>query len=415
MKHIAFQFLFFTFLVISCDSNKEISLLVINPLDYQRNDAVLVLTREKISGWSKIPDGKVPVLSLESRDPLPCQLDDTDGDGIWDELFGLSDLGPFEEKTLLLTFISPEEYPGFKKRTNVRLAANQPGFPELEKAERLEGVTYHNHSLTKEAYLMEGPAWENDKVGFRNYLDQRNGMDIFGKLTTEMVLDSVDIAGSTSYHEPAAWGMDVLQVGTSLGAGSIGYMYEDSIYRVGDNGSGTYELLFEGSQRSRFLLSYTHWEVENSPIDVTHYIEIVAGHNCYQCFVTYTGTEKVIDLVPGIVNMKSDSLYVMNLNDKFTGLFTYDLQAEDTTLLAMALIVPSASLKKIDESKESGNGITQTYYAVLEAKPDDPVPYRFYSLWEREDSRWASLEEIKNFLQVEADRWATAVYIQSLP
>ena len=36
---------------------------------------------------------------------------------------------------------------------------------------------------------MEGSAWENDLVGFRNYMDQRNGMDIFGKTTPDMVLD----------------------------------------------------------------------------------------------------------------------------------------------------------------------------------------------------------------------------------
>ena len=54
--------------------------------------------------------------------------------------------------------------------------------------------------------------------------------------------------------------MDVLKVGTSLGAGAIAYMYNDSIYRVGDNGSGTYERIFEGPQRSRFNLNYQQLE-----------------------------------------------------------------------------------------------------------------------------------------------------------
>ena len=138
------------------------------------------------------------------------------------------------------------------------LRPNRSTYNELiTLADRLEGITYHNHARTGEVYQMEGPAWETDLVGFRNYLDQRNGMDIFGKLTGEMVLDSVGVAGRQSYHDPDDWGMDVLKVGTSLGAGSIGYMYSDSIYRVGDSGSGTYELLMEGSQRSRFLLSET--------------------------------------------------------------------------------------------------------------------------------------------------------------
>ncbi len=416
MKKNTHLFAITVFVAISCESTEDINLLVINPLDNQRNDAVIVISADDLSNWTNIPKGKVPVLSFENEDPIACQLADLDGDGQWDELFAVTDLGPSEERTLLLTFVAPEEYPLFDTRTNLRLGANKPGYPELEMAKRLEGVSYHNYAgRTGAAFQMEGPAWENDNVGFRNYLDQRNGMDIFGKLTTEMILDSVGVAGRSSYHEPAIWGMDVLKVGTSLGAGGIGYMYNDSLYRVGDNGSGTYEALFEGSLRSRFLLSFTDWKVEDSPIAVKHNIEIVAGRYCYQSFVTYTDSDLSLDLLPGIVNMKSDSLYLLELNDQFTGLLTHDHQAEDSTLLAMAMIVPTASLKKIGEAKENGEGITQTYYAILEAQPGKPVPYRFYSFWELEDPHWSSTEEIKAYLKTEADRWSHRVYIQPLP
>ncbi len=416
MKGITALFAMIGILLGSCKSAEEFSLLIINPLDQQRNDAIIAISHKELSNWTKIPDGKVPLLSLKKGDPLPSQLDDLNGDGEWDELFSLTDLGPSEEKALVLSFIAIEEYPIFEARTNLRLGANEPGYPELEKANRLEGVAYHNYGgITGKAFQMEGPAWESDKAGFRNYLDQRNGMDIFGKLTSKMVLDSVGIAGRSSYHEPAEWGMDVLKVGTSLGAGGIGYMYNDSIFRVGDNGSGTYKVLFEGSQRSRLSLSYTNWKVADSYIDVTHQIEIVAGRYCYQSFVTYSGSKTTLDLVPGIVNMKSDSLYVLELNEHFTGLMTYDHQAEDSTLLAMALLVPSTYVKSLGESKESGQGITQTYYAVLDAQPGEPVPYRFYSFWELEDPRWASMEEITKYLRSEADRWSSGVYIQPLP
>ncbi len=135
-------------------------------------------------------------------------------------------------------------------------------------------------------------------------MDQRNGMDIFGKLTGEMVLDSVGIAGTPSYHEPDAWGMDILKVGTSLGAGGIGYMYKDSIYRVGDNGSGNYKPVFEGSQRSRFNLTFSNWNVDGSELDVIQQIEISAGKHYYQSSVSFSGTDPGLDLVVGIVNMK---------------------------------------------------------------------------------------------------------------
>ena len=332
-------------LINSCTSNEKIRILVSNPLDQQRNDAIILLTRSAIENWQEIPEDQVPLLTDEADNPIPSQLDDLNNDGEWDELFALTDMESLGQKTIVLTFISPDEYPSFEVRKNLRLGGNEPGYPELLKAERLEGITYHNHGRTGEVYQMEGPAWENDMVGFRNYLDQRNGMDIFGKLTNEMVLDSVGIEGRQSYHEPDDWGMDVLKVGTSLGAGAIGYMFNDSIYRAGDNGSGTYEVLFEGSQRSRFNLTFTNWEVEDTPVDVIHQIEIVAGRHCFQSSVTYSGSDITMNLVPGIVNMKSDSLFFLKLNDYYSGLLTHDYQSEDSSLLAMALIIPTGYLK----------------------------------------------------------------------
>ena len=81
----------------------------------------------------------------------------------------------------------------------------------------------------------------------------------------------------------------------------------------------------------------------------------------------------------------------------------------------MALIIPTGDLKRYDESKEMGEGITQTYYAVLDAGPDQTVPYRFYALWEKEDPRWASKEMVAEFLKTEADRWAQSLMFEILP
>ena len=203
--------------------------------------------------------------------------------------------------------------------------------------------------------------------------------------------------------------MDILKVGTSLGAGGIGYLYNDSIYRVGDNGSATYEKVFEGSQRSRFNFSFNNWSVDGNPVNVLQQIEISAGKHYYQSAVSHAGSDLDLELVAGIVNMKSEEVYVLKLGDHHTALLTHDLQSEDTTLLAMALLVPNQYLVRHGESKDQGEGITQTYYVVLEANEGDPVPYRFYALWEREDSRWSSLDEVKTYLEEEAARWTQSI------
>jgi len=398
----------------ACTPRSEISLHVANPADEQRNDATLLITRGEVFNWMEIPEGSLPILLDENGTTLPCQVDDVDGDGLLDEFFAPIDFAPKEQRKFILRFIDPADFPEFETRTNVRLGdASVPGYPDLSSGSRLEGISYHNYSGNTDSHFqMEGVAWENDKVGFRNYMDQRNGMDIFGKLTSAMVLDSVGIKNKESYHNMAQWGMDILKVGTSLGAGAIGYMYNDSIYRVGDNGSGDFRAVFEGSQRSRFSFSFSNWKVDGSATDVLQQVNISAGKHFYQSLVSYSAENMEMDLVVGIVNMKSDELHVLKLGEHHTALLTHDVQAEDGSMMGMALMVPNEYLLKYGEAPENGDGIVQTYYAVLDAVPGDPVPYRFYALWEKEDPRWASLEQVSKFLEEEAARWTQSVIVQ---
>jgi hypothetical protein len=394
----------------SCSSPNEVTLRINNPLDQPRNDAAILLTRGEIDKWCNIPEGRVPLLTTLDGTSIPCQADDVNGDGSWDELFGLTDLEASGQRTLVVKFILPGDYPRFPARTSIHLGDATDHYRNLNSASRLEGVSYQNYEgVTSAAFQMEGVAWENDRVGFRNYMDQRNGMDIFGKTVPEMVLDSVGMEGGPSYHEPGEWGMDVLKVGTSLGAGGIGFMYGDSIYRVGDNGSGTFEVVFTGTQRSRFKLEYTGWSAGDQTVHVIHQIEIEGGRHYYQGRVSYDGTDAPFSLVAGLVNMESDTLQLLRLNDQYTALFTLDNQAEDGSVLGMALMVPSAHLASTGETRDTGEGITETYYAVLEASPGEQVPYRFYAFWEREDPKWASPEEITGYLKSEAARWSQSL------
>jgi hypothetical protein len=310
-----------------------------------------------------------------------------------------------EALNITISFVLPGEYPQFPLRTNLHLGDATNDYQELSNAQRLEGISYHNYTgVTEAAFQMEGAAWENDLVGFRNYMDQRNGMDIFGKTTLKMVLQDVGHKGGPSYHEADEWGMDVLKVGTSLGAGSIAYMFRDSLYRVGDSGKGSYNIVFQGPLRSRFRLDYTDWKVGEEVVNVSHQIQIVAGRHCYGSLVTYSGTEESMALVPGIVNMKSDSLHVIELNDQYTALLTHDNQSEDGSLLTMVLLVPSTYLIETGTCWDEGEGIIQSYYASLDAAPEQAQLYRFYSFWEKENPSWSSLAEIKNYLLTEAER-----------
>ena len=116
---------------------------------------------------------------------------------------------------------------------------------------------------------------------------------------------------------------------------------------------GKHKAVLEGSQHSRFNLSFSDWKVDGLSLEVNHQVEIIAGRHCYQGLVTYSGTEEKLALVTGIVNIKSHQLHVVELDNNHTGFLTHDFQAEDSSKLAMALVVPNSYLKSYGETKRS--------------------------------------------------------------
>jgi len=85
------------------------------------------------------------------------------------------------------------------------------------------------HTIGDGIIAYEGPGIESSKVAYRLYLDERSVLDVFGKKTAEAVLQNV--GRGDDYHSMADWGMDILKVGESLGAGGLG-VYEDGRMRM---------------------------------------------------------------------------------------------------------------------------------------------------------------------------------------
>ncbi|MEP0367039.1 MAG: DUF4861 domain-containing protein [Cyclobacteriaceae bacterium] len=387
MKYLhSFLFLFSILLLISCDKkNTDYQIQIINPYGLERSDEPIVLRRESIDGTAENPN-KYPHIANSDYEVYPYQLDDLDGDGEWDELFMLINIDP--KDTLIFHIEYRDEIPNiaFKKRANIRFGEKNAPYGVIENAERLpEGKT----EITSQIFQMEGPAWENDVVGFRNYYDARNGMDIFGKQTTEMALDSSGIKGQ-NYHELDDWGMDILKVGNSLGAGAIALYSGDSIYRWSPSGKGTYRLIADGPLRAMFDLNFEGWQVGDSQIDLNHRISIWGGANVYRSEVSAKNLPDSVSLLTGIVNIHSDSLHFGDF-EKQTILATHDKQAENKAYLGMALMLDKDDYIKHFETPKTGTNVTQTYAVNLSLSEENPTVFYFYAGWENQDQRFQDL------------------------
>lgn len=357
---------------------------ITNNANYGLTEKPVLLDRAQIEAVTgAVADEDVVLLSGDNgKSFIPSQLDDTNGDGRWDELFTMVDLASGESKSYQLILRKKSNAPEFTKRTNIRFADKNDATIEFTEKERLKNS---DTQTTQKYFQYEGPGWENDIVGFRNYFDARNGMDIWGKTTADMVLEQVGLAGGPSYHEMQPWGMDILKVANSLGAGAIAMETPAGLYRIGPDGHGTYKLVAEGPLRSTFDLSFKGIELEGRSIDVNHRICIIAGKPWYKSVVTFTGAEG-LKFVTGIVNLDSEEVFAYS-EEGFSFMYTHDNQAYDGEKLGMAIILPRNTIEALT-APEEGPGITQTFYTT-QPITDKPNVYFFMAGWEKQDAKWA--------------------------
>ncbi|MFO8000422.1 MAG: DUF4861 domain-containing protein [Marinilabilia sp.] len=373
---------------------------VSNDSDAAMADKAVVLDLNEVEDYlpGEIGENHIEVVDEEGNQ-LPAQCDDLDGDGQWDELAFLVDLEANEQKRLYFNAVPEEELPDFPKRTNIRFGNKEKPYEEVTDAERLESTDSESISGI---FQMEGPAWENDKVGFRNYYDARNGMDIFGKQTSDMALDSAGIRGQ-NYHELDDWGMDILKVGSSLGAGAIGIRIGDEVTRVGECEKGTYRFITEGPVRAMLELGFEGVPVDDRRYDITHRISIYAGDLFYRSKVFVDGLQGDEDLVTGIVNMEQKEAFEMEQNG-FKIIASHGEQGMLEENLGMALLVPGDDFIEFWKSPDDGDGIVETHMVAIGIEEDRPAEYAFFSGWEYQDEGFRTRDYFEQQLTLASEK-----------
>ncbi len=421
MKMKALLTLFAGLSLTAAQAQKPLSLRLRNPLAAARPAETVVLMRaalERAAG--AILAGQVPVFTPEGGQPLPAQLDDLNGDGRWDEAALLVDLAARQTLALRVSWVPTAQAPAFPVRAQARLAKLVGGKFGPVPAETMPATHRPtDFSVTPvPPYQVEGPAWENDKVAFRLYFDQRNGKDIFGKTTPDLVLDRVGQPGD-DYHKQASWGMDVLKVGASLGAGAVALAGRDAqgketLFRLGENVQKTdYHFISSGPVRALFALDYYGWQPEpGQSYHVTDLVSLGVGQYFYESTLTISGFSGQRQLVTGIVNLYCDSAR-QTTQKGYATLATHAKQSENKDHLGMALAVDRASFAGFGQTPEAGpEKVLQTFYLKMNARPDAPVKYRFYAGWEPSDPRFANPAQFHQWVAEEAQKMAAPIRVK---
>ncbi|TQO38657.1 uncharacterized protein DUF4861 [Arenibacter algicola] len=363
-------------------------------------------------------------LVLSQTDTIPSQLNDTDMDGQWDELFFVADFMPKESKAITLIWTDNE--PIYEARTSVRFGkrtsadkAVQPATNETMLANELP------KSLGYQQYQTDGPSWENDRVGFRHYLDGRNAKDLFGKKTSSMSPEDVglDAAGAVedNYHVMEDWGRDILAVGNSVGLGGyalinetefmrLGVTVEDSINNVEKT---TFNIDVEGPVNSIISYGYNNWKPNNRTYSVKETTSIWPGIYGFKNTVSVSGLTGDEDLAVGLVNINTDhSLGVLDENSKYVVLYTHDKQTYNKEWwLGMALILPKDKYLGFTQAPKTGP-LSNSFLAKLKIEDNQPVSYYAIAGWELSDEKFSNETYFTDYLKKLTGQLSAVVEIE---
>jgi len=413
MKSLKIHLLVFLMATFSMACQRsENTLVLTNDTPYERVDEPVVITRAELEKQTgKIAVGLVPMLTSENGEVIPSQVDDLDGNGEWDELFLLANIPANANTNLKLKLVKPEKLPEFTQRSNIWLASPQEdgSYLEVKKADR-PAISRENHGQTRYLFQFEGPGWENDRLGFRNYFDERNGMDIFGKTTESMVLQNVGV--DEDYHALQDWGMDILKVGASLGAGSIALEVNGNLHRGGPGSQGSYELVTNGPMRSILRFRFDNWQIENTTCSVLHEIFIYGGAWYYVSKVSVEGLDDA-KIVTGIttIDLEEKQASFSDYENGIVSLSTHGQQAIEGEYLGMAVILTEADYLGFEYLDENAEDINHTFIVRMKSA-EKPAAFRYYSAWELSDQNFASAEKFEEMLKADAQRMGSPVRVE---
>lgn len=386
-----------TFVAFGCDDSPKCTIDIENSIDMDRVDEPVVFSRDVFK--SDMGD-LVPVLMDQHNNPVTGQVDDLDGDGKWDELAVLVSLKGNKSEKYTVKWVKPAKYPEFPVRTNIRYGKLVDG-----KVVELATDSHAKSNLARGEgypYQMEGPVWENDKMGFGHYFDGRNSRQVFGKRVKEMVLDGVGIREdgtlADTYHVMADWGRDILTYDDSFGLGGLALRYKNQLTRLGvtkvettDNvDSTTFRIITEGPVRSIFAIDFKGWQTPAGKIEsLTQKSIIWAGKYGYETQITTSVIPEGAELVTGIITNNLNTAPVFDTTTRYATMMTFDKQTTDKEFeMGMALVVPRVNFASkfdapISAAKGAKGNILKTWCAAL--KPDKAGEYNYYvyATWEK--------------------------------
>ncbi len=354
----------------------QIEMIVENPLQVKRTDEFIVLRVSDIKEMAEdFSQNTFIVLQADNNQEVPHQLDDTDNDGIGDEIAMIIDIEPKEKKRIIIRYSpdSPENRSvilGHKKRTRTAI------HPEYE-----------------------GIGWETEFIGYRLYPDQRNSISILGKQKMGLSLDKFASDPSKSSTRL------VLDGGSEIGCGGFGLWDNGKLIKPELSTSRYTRIVSDGPIRAIAQVIYDKWKLRDDILQVTATYSIFAGQLWSTGNISIKGANSPIKIATGLA--KSEKAPI--IKDEKNGLFySYGQQSRFNDNLGLALIYPTERFVSFYEDNNS-------YLAILSPGSDNRLSYWFLSSYGNGENAAKDSAEFSKLALSTADKLRNPITVTIMP
>jgi len=368
---------------------------VSNPSEFARPDTLLSFSLKQLGVTSG------PLQAWQGDKAQVTQLVDDNADGTPDRLVFMTDLDAAASHEYVINRHPAERTIAERAYAEVSIKEGGEWQDQVYVGGTFKNVShvtappqYTDHSK----YIRyEGPGIESDEVGYRVYLDWRNGFDIFGKKAPALVLQDVGQDGYESYHEMSGWGADILKVGKSLGMGGYGYWDGKKTVLVSDVEERSVTIHSSGPIHSSMEIDYQGWNTGKATVDLKAVLSMQAGSPMVD--VTLDASEPLDRIAVGMVAHPGTDLLMGDLDvtgEAWSYMASFGKQTLFDDMLGMVVL-----FKKMDLAEQTRD--ENSYVLVLRPRGGQ-LSYAFGALWSAAENGVQTREELEAYLAAEVEK-----------
>ena len=371
---------------------------------------VVLKLKEYATETSKVKSAMVTINGAE----VPCQLDDIDRDGIYDELCFLTDLKKHEKKLFTVTLYDDGKPREYAPRTYSELLLRNPKVKIKNKHNiYLKEMTVDRGVDPYQSVHHHGIAFESELVAFRIYFDHRQTVDAYGKFHKQLEIKDTQFYTDAD-QKAAGYGDDVLWVGSSYGVGALRGWDGTNQLMLEDVDSRTQRVIAQGPVRSIIELVDENWRPTPSakPVTMTTRYTIYGGHRDVDVDIFFNHTAKDYEFATGVINVKGSKEF--SDNEGLRGCWGSDwpVGVKDTAghkieTVGLGIIIPKKYIRK----EMPADKVNYTYVVGTD---NDELHYKYIFASDNEDFGVHSAEDWFKLLKAWKKEIETEVIIEKL-